>query len=563
MNNKAPHDEAKRHHRFVKSDAGVMRTPERLARERAAGMWPDQTLLECLDTAVAKRPHDTALVAHCVEAGRETSLTYVELASRVDRVAHGLRNRFEVGVGDVVAVQLPNWWQFPVIHLACLRIGAVTNPLMPIFRERELKFMLTFGEAKVLILPDKFRNFDHAAMGRELIVEVPNIDHLLIVNGCGEGSLDNLVATRSDDAPLDSALACEPNDVMQLLYTSGTTGEPKGVMHTSNTLMSSLCQFSARLGLGAHDVVFMPSPFAHQTGFCYGMMMALTIGAPLVTMDIWQPRLAASLIERYGVTYTFAATPFLSDLLAVPEIEGRDLSRFRVFVTSGAPVPPKIVEDAHQSLGTNVITGWGMTEVGVATSTLLDEQSLVSPSDGVAVPGGEVRVTGVDGAQASYGDEGRLQYRGSTLFVGYFKKPDLYGVDDEGWFDTGDLAKMEENGHIHIIGRSKDIVIRGGENVPVVEVENLIHELPEVRDVALVAMPDSRLGEKGCAFVTIHEGQDLTFEKLIAFLETKKLAKQYLPERLEILQDMPRTPSGKIQKFVLRNIAKSFADDGS
>lgn len=548
---------AEQTNRFTRPEAGLMLTPERLAQERAAGMWPERILTDFLDAATAARPDDLAIATYRADSASETRLTYGDLMGRADRIACNL-GRLGVDSGDVVAVQLPNWWEFVAIHIACLRLGAVINPLMPIFRARELEFMLGFGEAKVLIVPRLFRRFDHAALGREMVARVPTLDHLLVVDGEGAESFETELLGDPGDGAAAAATPLAPGDVMQLLYTSGTTGLPKGVMHTSNTLLSSVQPFSERLGLGADDVVFMPSPFAHQTGFCYGIMTAFANGAPLIAMDIWQPEVAAALIERYHVTYTFAATPFLSDLVAVPGIAERDLTRFRVFVTSGAPVPPSLVADARAALSTRVITGWGMTEVGIATSTLLDEDRPGPPSDGRAIPGGAVRVVDPDGVELPHGEAGTLQYRGSTLFVGYYRNPDLYGVDAEGWFDTGDVARMDADGHIRIVGRNKDIIIRGGENVPVVEVENLIYEIPQVRDVALVAMPDARLGEKGCAFITLGAGARLSFAEMIGFLEGKNLARQYLPERLEVLDEMPRTPSGKIQKFVLREKAKSF-----
>ncbi len=529
----------------------------RLKLEAERGFWPGAVLTDYLDVFVRDRPDAAAVLEHRAEFGSETSLSFKELNSRASQIARGL-HRLGIGRGDFVSFQLPNCWQFVAIHLACLKVGAVSNPLMPIFRQRELSFMLGHADAKVFIAPQSFRGFDHASLARRLGEEISTIEHVFIVGGFGDDAFDAAFPADEAGKAFETGSALGPDDVIQLLYTSGTTGEPKGVLHTSNTLLSSIVEFNRRLGLTDDDVVFMPSPLAHQTGFAYGMMTSLMLGAPLVTTDVWDPGTAVDLIERYGISYTFAATPFLSDLANHPGVEGRKLDSFRIFVTAGAPIPPPLVETARRALKINLVAGWGMTEVGISTSTLIGDGREVD-SDGLAVPGSEVRVVDDGGRELPPGESGHLQYRGSVTFVGYYKRPHLSVLDDDGWFDTGDIARMDEDGYIRIIGRGKDIIIRGGENIPVVEVENLIHEMPGVSDVAIVAMPDERLVEKACAFVTLHDGAELSLAAMCDFLRDKELAVQYLPERLEILDEMPRTASGKIQKFVLRERAAGLS----
>ncbi len=528
----------------------------RLQKEAAQGFWPGTVLTDYVDAFVAERPQSAAVVENRAESGAETVLGFAELNAKASQIARGLHG-LGVQKGDFVSFQLPNCWQFVVIHLACLKIGAISNPLMPIFRHRELSFMLSHAEARVFIAPDRFRDFDHADLARRLAGEIPSIEHVFIVGGSGDDAFEAAFFESEDGEGFETGSAMGPDDVIQLLYTSGTTGEPKGVLHTSNTLLSSIVEFNRRLGLTADDVVFMPSPLAHQTGFAYGMMTSLVLGAPLVTTDVWDPATAVDLIERHGISYTFAATPFLSDLANFPGVEKRNLESFRIFVTAGAPIPPTLVETARRTLGINLVAGWGMTEVGISTSTLIGD-GREADSDGLAVPGSQVRVVGDDGRELPHGESGHLQYRGSVTFIGYYKRPQLYAVDADGWFDTGDIARMDAEGYIRIIGRGKDIIIRGGENIPVVEVENLIHQMPEVSDVAIVAMPDERLVERACAFVTLHDGAGLNLDALSTFLKGKNLAVQYLPERLEVLGEMPRTASGKIQKFVLRERAAEF-----
>ncbi len=542
------------------AEMGVCLDQRRIEHEAAVGNWPERVLTDYFDDALRQRPQTTALIADRCDDDSPTTMTFAELNDRVDRIATNLRG-LGVDHGDVVSFQLPNWWEFVAIHLACLRIGAVSNPLMTIFRARELEFMVGFAESKVLIVPRVFQKFDYQSLALDLQQRLPALQHVLVVGGEGKNSFEAVLLGDVDRASAPERTPATPNDVIQLLYTSGTTGRPKGVMHSSNTLLTSAIQLSERFGLTASDVIFMPAPLAHQLGFCLGMMMAIQVGMPLVTMDVWEPAKAAELIAAHKVTYACGSTPFLTDLTETPDIDRLDLDGFRLFLTSGAPILAAGVEQAHAVLGVSVVTGWGMTELIQGTATSPSSSPDEPMTDGAVFAGGEVRIVDAGHSVLPPGEEGNLQFRGSTVFIGYFKRPDLYGIGDDGWFDTGDLAKLDERGHIRIVGRSKDIIIRGGENIPVFEIENLIYEMPQVKDTALVAMPDTRLGERCCAFVTLQPGCNLEFADMISFLEKQNLARQYLPERLEILDEMPRTPTGKIQKFVLRDIAAFQSSD--
>jgi cyclohexanecarboxylate-CoA ligase len=439
---------------------------------------------------------------------------------------------------------------------------------MPIFRHRELRFMLGFAEARVMVVPRVFRGFNHLAMLEELRGELPALRHVLCIEDGPEGSFEQaLLARRWEDEQDGPALFAErrpgPNEVTQLQYTSGTTGEPKGVMHTPNTLLGNLLAVASTLGLDERDVMLMGSPLAHQTGFLYGMLMPVVLGGKSVLMDIWNPAHAAELIQDERATFTMGSTPFVADLTDSPAAEQRDLSSLRIFVTAGAPIPRVLVQRARERLRAHIISAWGMTENGAATCTRPDDPpEKVFETDGAPIPGMEVRVVDGEGRPVPTGEEGRLQARGMCNFVGYLKRPEAYGMDAQGWFETGDLARMDADGYIRISGRAKDILIRGGENVPVVEVEGVLYRHPAIQDVAIVGMPDERLGERGCAFVTLRPGQRLDFGELVGFLEGEHMARQYFPERLEIVEQMPRTPSGKIQKFRLRELARGLAPQG-
>jgi cyclohexanecarboxylate-CoA ligase len=540
--------------------------PARVSGMKRLGFWRDRLLLDDLDAAAARSPGAPAITDDNSVTGQRTVLTWRELARRVECIAVGLA-RLGIERGDVVSYQLPNWWQFAALHLACLRIGAAANPLMPIFRERELTFMLNLAESKVLVVPRRYRDFDYPAMAAGLRAHLPRLKHVVTVLGEGGDSFEALLlgtqAQPGEAAALFAGRRLGPDDVIQVLYTSGTTGEPKGVMHTSNTLFSNLTPYIGRLGLSGSDVVLMASPLAHQTGFMYGVMMPVALGCPVVLQDLWNADRAADRVAGEGVTFTMASTPFLADLTDCAERRPEAFRSLRIFLAAGAPIPRVLVRRAREHLGAHIVSAWGMTENGAVTTTKLDDPpQQVFESDGCALPGMELRTVDALSHPLPVGEEGRLQVRGCSNFVGYLKRPSLYGTDAEGWFDTGDLARLDAEGYVRITGRSKDIIIRGGENIPVVEIEGILYRHPGVAEVAIVAMPDARLGERACAFVVPKGGASLSLPDLAAFLQNEKVAKQYIPERVEIVPELPKTPSGKVQKFRLREAAKGFAAAG-
>ena len=544
----------------MKFDA-VLIEPRR-ARMEAEGFWPGRTLLDYFDVCLAEKPEATAVVSIVTGAGARRDLTYAEIDHLAWRAAAGLR-RLGLGKDDVLSCQLPNGWEFVVLYIACLRLGVVFNPVMPIFREHELSFMLRHGETKVFAVPKVFRGFDHEAMAHGLKADLPDLRHLVVVGGAGPDGFEAALLDPALDAEVPGIREISARDrgdanaVCQLIYTSGTTGEPKGVMHTANTMYSNLVAYAQRLGLGASDVVLMASPMAHQTGFMYGLLMPAMLKARMVLLDSWDKALAARVIAQEGVTFTMASTPFLMDLTNTVEELGTDSSSLRIFLCAGTAIPGALVERARRVLGTKIISAWGMTENGALT--------LVSPSDpdersintdGFVLPGMELQIRGADGTVLPVGQEGALYVRGCSNFAGYLKRPQWNATDAEGWFDTGDIARMDEKGYIRICGRTKDVIIRGAENLPVVEIEGVLYKHPDILQVAIVAYPDERLGERACAFVVPKNGKTFSFEEMVRFLDSQHLAKQYYPERLEVCDRLPSTASGKIQKFALRTMLR-------
>ncbi|HET9855848.1 MAG TPA: AMP-binding protein [Methylomirabilota bacterium] len=527
-------------------------TDTRIRAMTGAGLWRDESLEVYLDRWARERPTKTALVDGA------SRYTWAALARAVDRVAHGLRAH-GVERGSVVSCQLPNWNETILIFLAALRLGAVVNPIPPTYRAREVRFMLGLLESQVAVVPAAFRGFGHSGMLASLRPALPRLEHVFVARGQGpEGTLP--LARLTDEAWEARAgrgglPGTEPNAVHEVVFTSGTTGEPKGVMHTQNTTLSTLYRAVERLELSDRDVVLMASTLGHQTGYLFGYCLTMLLGATAVWLDVWSAEEGARLIEAEGVTFTMGATPFLQDLTYTAV--QRDMRSLRLFISAGAPIPRPLVRDARARLGCAISAGWGMTENGLATCNgLRDAEEKVFGSDGAPLPGMELRVVDADGAPVLAGREGDLLVRGAAQFVGYFQRPQFTadGHTADGWFKTGDRGTLDAEGYLAITGRSKDLIIRGGENIPVVEVENLLYTHPKIAGVAIVAVPDPRLGERACAVVIPREGETITLGEIVGFLEGHELARQKLPERLEIVSEFPMTPSGKIQKYRLREL---------
>lgn len=531
--------------------------PPRKAAMTAAGFWRDQTINHFMDQALQNCPDHEAVVAYRSDAAEPVRLTYRALDKQVDRIARGLK-ALGVGPTDVVSWQLPNWWEFIALALACARIGATANPVMPIFRQRELKFMLDFNEAKVFIVPKRYKDFDYEVMLDGMRRELPFLQHLVVLGGEGPNNFDAMLLR--DDTPALTGPRLTPDDVVLLMYTSGTTGEPKGVMHTSNTLFANLHAFIETYGLTQKDVILGASPMAHLTGFGYLAMVPLILNATTVLQDVWEPMQALEIVRDEGVTFSMASSPFVVDMCNAAEAGAPVSDQFANFCCAGAPIPPVLIERARRTLGLAVSSAWGMTECGAVTITEPSRTNEKSGStDGRPVPGIELKVVDADGQPLPTGATGHLLVRGSSLFGGYLKRPHLNGTDAEGWMDTGDMAFLDAEGYVRINGRSKDIIIRGGENIPVMEIENLLYKHPAVALVAIVGYPDARLGEKACAFVTVKPGHSFSMEEMSRYLSENQVTRQYHPERLELMEDLPKTPSGKLQKFKLRESAKTFA----
>lgn len=531
---------------------------------RQARYWLDKTVDQLLDEAIARTPDKVSITADRADREQALRLTYRELGNLVDRASGSLR-QLGVGPRDVVTVQLPNWWEFVVTSLACSKIGAVFNPVMPILRERELLYVLNFCQSRVLIVPSVYRGFDYAAMAEGMRGELPHLKHLIVVDGIGDAGFERAIlsggpgreAARS--AGLSSALG--PDDMSVVMFTSGTTGEPKGVIHTSNSLVGCTKALAQRFGLHDQEVLLVASPVAHMTGYAAVVLLSIYLGGTMVLQDVWEPKRGVALMVHEGVTYTAASTPFLNDICDVVAAGAVPPASLRSFLCAGATIPPVLIQRAAREVGIHACSLWGMTESLASTLTEPSRAAEKSPTtDGRPLEGMDVRIVDFEGKPVPTGQSGRLLVRGCQMFTGYYKRPELPTFDAQGWFDSGDLAYMDDEGYIRISGRVKDVLIRGGENVPVVEIENLLYKHPAVAAVAVVGYPDARLGERGCAFIVPKAGSTIDLAAMQAYLADCKMAKQFWPERVELVADLPRTASGKIQKFKLKEVAEAFGD---
>ncbi|KQT93515.1 hypothetical protein ASG49_00390 [Marmoricola sp. Leaf446] len=523
------------------------------------------TLFESLQRAAASvEPGRRALVG-IRDAAEWVELDYAALVSTVVDASSYLAG-LGLGAGDVLCVQLPNWTEAVVYTYAAARLGAVVCPITTIYRERELAFILERTECKVLVVPARYRRFDYASMASRLRDRLPLLRHVIVVGdserAAGTLPSSEVLAGSRDTVP---AAAVDPDAPAVLAFTSGTTGESKGVVHSHASMHAAIDDLVSHAEYGAGLTSLVISPFGHLTGFTWGILMPLRGAGDVVLLETWDAERALDLVERYDVSFAMGATPFLSDLLDAAASRPEPVFP-GIFVCGGAPIPPGLVQRAVREHRSRVVAVWGMSEYPVGTATTVsDDPGLASSSDGRPIRRAKVLVVDPSGTRAATGEEGDLLIRGPGLFRGYYKRPDLdaESLTSEGFLRTGDRARvLDDQGNIRICGRTKDIIIRGGENIPVVEIENLLLTHPAIREVALVPVPHERLGETACACIVPSPGSEVpSVAELGTFLGEHGVATQFFPEAVRLREELPRTPSGKIQKFVLRDQVLGHTDD--
>ncbi|EAC1373500.1 cyclohexanecarboxylate-CoA ligase [Escherichia coli] len=523
---------------------------QRRAAYRQQGLWGDASLADYWQQTARAMPDKIAVVDN-----HGVSYTY----SALDHAASCLANwMLAKGIesGDRIAFQLPGWCEFTVIYLACLKIGAVSVPLLPSWREAELVWVLNKCQAKMFFAPTLFKQTRPVDLILPLQNQLPQLQQIVGVDKLAPAtsslSLSQIIA---DNTPLTTAITTHGDELAAVLFTSGTEGLPKGVMLTHNNILASERAYCARLNLTWQDVFMMPAPLGHATGFLHGVTAPFLIGARSVLLDIFTPDACLALLEQQRCTCMLGATPFVYDLLNLLEKQPADLSALRFFLCGGTTIPKKVARECQQR-GIKLLSVYGSTESSPhAVVNLDDPLSRFMHTDGYAAAGVEIKV--VDDARKTLppGCEGEEASRGPNVFMGYFDEPELTAraLDEEGWYYSGDLCRMDEAGYIKITGRKKDIIVRGGENISSREVEDILLQHPKIHDACVVAMPDERLGERSCAYVVLKAPHhSLSLEEVVAFFSRKRVAKYKYPEHIVVIEKLPRTASGKIQKFLLR-----------
>lgn len=523
---------------------------QRRAAYRQQGLWGDASLADYWQQTARAMPDKNAVVDN-----HGASYTY----SALDHAASCLANwMLAKGIesGDRIAFQLPGWCEFTVIYLACLKIGAVSVPLLPSWREAELVWVLNKCQAKMFFAPTLFKQTRPVDLILPLQNQLPQLQQIVGVDKLAPAtsslSLSQIIA---DNTSLTTAITTHGDELAAVLFTSGTEGLPKGVMLTHNNILASERAYCARLNLTWQDVFMMPAPLGHATGFLHGVTAPFLIGARSVLLDIFTPDACLALLEQQRCTCMLGATPFVYDLLNVLEKQPADLSALRFFLCGGTTIPKKVARECQQR-GIKLLSVYGSTESSPhAVVNLDDPLSRFMHTDGYAAAGVEIKV--VDDARKTLppGCEGEEASRGPNVFMGYFDEPELTAraLDEEGWYYSGDLCRMDEAGYIKITGRKKDIIVRGGENISSREVEDILLQHPKIHDACVVAMSDERLGERSCAYVVLKAPHhSLSLEEVVAFFSRKRVAKYKYPEHIVVIEKLPRTTSGKIQKFLLR-----------
>jgi acyl-CoA synthetase (AMP-forming)/AMP-acid ligase II len=482
------------------------------------------------------------------ERGRR--LTFGEYRERAERAAAGLAGH-GVADGTVVSWVQPTTLEAMVLFGALRRLGAVQNPILPIYREREVGFIVRQAGSRLLVVPSAWRGFDYEAMARG-VTEGTGTEVVVVDEALPEGDPATLPPAPDDDAAADGDVP-----VRFIYYTSGTTAEPKGARHGDRTLRTASIGMSERLGLAEDDRFAFVFPITHVAGGVY-TYAALAYGLTFVLDQAFDPATTIDLLRREDVTQAGAGTFFHQTYLAaqraLPEGE-RLFPHVRTFPGGGAPKPPSLHHELKQAFGAGVVSGYGLTEAPILTMNHHDApDGVLAATEGPAVAGTRLRLVTMDGKEAGVGEEGEVRAKGPQVTLGYLDASlDQAAFDEDGWFRTGDLGTLDPDGNLTITGRLKDVIIRKGENISAKEVEDLLFTHPRVADVAVIGLPDAESGERACAVVVAPPGEDpIGFDEMKQHLLDAGLITRKLPEQLEVVDALPRNPSGKIVKFELQ-----------
>jgi len=503
-------------------------------------MLEGRTLWELIGKRVAETPDDLMAVD---ESGR--TMTFVQFAEWAERVAAALVER-GIGEGDVVTWQLPTWLESMVLVAAISRLGASQNPILHIFREREVGFCARQTGAKLLVVPTTFANFDFKAMADMVAAETPGLEVLTCDRSLPEADPSSLPAPPADG-----------DAVRWFFYTSGTTADPKGAQHTDQTIHAVARGMSDCFRLTADDRNALAFPFPHIGGITW-LFSSLMYGAKNILFEAFVPATVVDVLGKEGVTLAGSGTAFHQVYLAAQKAADHPIfPNIRAFPGGGAPKPPQLFYEMKEAFGgARIIAGYGLTEAPILTMATIDDgDDDLANTEGAPMPGVDLKLVRSDGSAAGVNEEGEVRARAPQLMKGYLDASlDAEAFDDEGYFRTGDLGKLNERRMLTITGRLKDIIIRKGENVSAKEVEDFLYRHPKVADVAVIGVPDPSSGERVCAVVsTAVDAEPLAFDEMVEYLRGEGLMIQKVPEQLEIVDAVPRNPAGKILKNDLRD----------
>jgi cyclohexanecarboxylate-CoA ligase len=532
---------------------------------RELGAWRDETPIDDLRRWRNDAPEAVAIIAHRADSGIH-QITYQEYAQHVERFAGAL---YVLGVrsGQVVAVQLPNWWQVSALMLACARLGAVVAPILMTIRARELERVLARVQARVCVTTDRWEGFGHAAALAELAPRLPDLQHRAVLGASVAADEIDFVAhfqqtpwELTHSISLDTA-HLDPDQVFLVLFTSGTSGEPKAAVHSHNTLHDESRAFAAADGLGTQDRLFSPHALTHYVGISVCVLTPLLVGAAGLMMDTWEPQEAVALAIETDTSFLHAAPIFLGGMVAVAQEQHCGLPALRVAVSAGTTIPEELVSEVPRALGVPLRTAFGTTEIGLGTMTRADDppDSAVH-SVGRPFPGTELDLRA--GHEISIEEPARLFVRGGGICLATLGRDTgeliIMGDHDDGWYDTGDLAVPDGTGGIRLLGRASDR-IGGMFMIPVADVEFAVRSHPAVADVALVGYPDGVGGELAAA-VVVARSEPPTMADLHEHLNSLKMTEWYRPSRLELIGELPRNSNGKVQKELLRRWLRGETD---
>lgn len=541
----------------LRRDVGGWRTrwnTDLAARARRDGDWPDRTVADFARERTAAHPEQVQII------DGERTLSCAALYQQAQRLA-GYFLAIGLRPGEVVSFQLPNWWEASVIDLAAAMTGVVTNPIVPINRDAEVRYMLDESRTRLFFVPGTFRKFDYAAMMQRIAPQLRQTPRVVVVREQVD-AYENFDAVLKAASPLAAPLPVDPNAVKLLMYTSGTTGRPKGVLHSHNSFHADSVKMKPTLGLRDGDRSFCPSPVTHVSGYLWALNMPWCGDLPVVLLDSWDAERAFELMQRHRCAFMVGATPFLQDLVAVARRRQQPLLDLKSYLCGGASVPPSLIYEAAE-LFPNCLPfrTFGATESPTMTGPPPSRSGLrlAAETDG-RLNRAEVKIVDlVSGAPLPPGEEGEILVREPSMALGYARDEDNVGAyDEEGYFRMGDLGRLVETDHILCTGRKKDLIIRAGENISAKEIEDVLYRSEKIAEVAVVSMPNARTGEAICAFVVPRAGASLQLQDLAQMVQDAGLARQKTPEHLELVDELPKTPSGKVRKDQLRQRAAAL-----